>query len=251
MWTAWNEQLIISHFGLQGLARSDLLSAHAKFCRLLPLSCHAPLRKFKLISDVSAVAAPGSVWVLQFLDPSEGPAAETPQAKHGLTEEEARKALTENGHLPKAKLCVSLVSLYLHIVYNMSIYDIQNNIFFGCFMLSLFFFVVNMSQAEPKWANTIYICIWWVIFPSLFSFETEMKISLLPRYTSTWWKAGSTNRSLLSVVQCSFGDSYMWNGRYCTSFLTNSLGFYDSFGLPGFVALRSEFDVEQMGPVSD
>lgn len=56
-----------------------------------------PEGKFKLISDVSAVAAPGSVWVLQFLDPSEGPAAETPQAKHGLTEDEARKALTENG----------------------------------------------------------------------------------------------------------------------------------------------------------
>jgi len=54
------------------------------------------------------VAAPGSVWVLQFLDPSEGPAAETPQAKHGLTEDEARKALTENGDLPKAKLFVSL-----------------------------------------------------------------------------------------------------------------------------------------------
>ena len=94
-----------------------MLSAHANFCRLLPLSCHAQLRKFKLISDVSAVAAPGSVWVLQFLDPPEGPSAETPQAKHGLTEEEARKALTENGDLPKAKLCVSLVSLYLHIVY--------------------------------------------------------------------------------------------------------------------------------------
>ena len=54
------------------------------------------------------MAAPGSVWILQFLDPSEGPAAETPQAKHGLTEAEARKALTENGDLPKAKLFVSL-----------------------------------------------------------------------------------------------------------------------------------------------
>ena len=61
-----------------------------------------------MINDVSAVAAPGSVWVLQFLDPSEGPAADTLQAKHGLTEGEARKALTENGGQSKAKLFVSL-----------------------------------------------------------------------------------------------------------------------------------------------
>lgn len=54
-------------------------------------------RKFKLIRDVSAVAAPGSVWVLQFLDPSEGPAADTPQAKFGLTTQEAAEALKENG----------------------------------------------------------------------------------------------------------------------------------------------------------
>jgi len=56
-----------------------------------------PEGKFKLIRDVSAVAAPGSVWVLQFLDPSEGPAADTPQAKFGLTTQEAAEALKENG----------------------------------------------------------------------------------------------------------------------------------------------------------
>lgn len=73
-----------------------------------PVGCHGPVpprgvcqsffpRKFKLIRDVSAVAAPGSVWVLQFLDPSEGPAADTPQAKFGLTTQEAAEALKENG----------------------------------------------------------------------------------------------------------------------------------------------------------
>ena len=54
-------------------------------------------RKFKLIRDVSAVAASGSVWVLQFLDPSEGPAADSAQAKFGLTTQEAAEALKENG----------------------------------------------------------------------------------------------------------------------------------------------------------
>ena len=56
-----------------------------------------PTGKLKLIREVSACAAPGSLWLLQFLDPSEGPNAAGEQAKYGLTREEAQRHLQEYG----------------------------------------------------------------------------------------------------------------------------------------------------------
>uniref|UniRef100_A0A7S4QLU3 Uncharacterized protein n=1 Tax=Alexandrium monilatum TaxID=311494 RepID=A0A7S4QLU3_9DINO len=50
--------------------------------------------KLKLIRDVSAVAAPGSVLILQYLDSSE---SETGAQDHALSAEEATRALTEHG----------------------------------------------------------------------------------------------------------------------------------------------------------
>jgi len=58
-----------------------------------------PEGKLKLIRDVSAVAAPGSVFILQFLDGSESEAAKANPAilANALSVEEAKQALTENG----------------------------------------------------------------------------------------------------------------------------------------------------------
>ncbi|CAK9069006.1 unnamed protein product [Durusdinium trenchii] len=56
-----------------------------------------PAGKLKLIRDISACAAPGSVWVLQFMDPSDSPWANSEQAKFALTREEAEEALTQGG----------------------------------------------------------------------------------------------------------------------------------------------------------
>lgn len=55
--------------------------------------------KLKLIKDVSAVAAPGSVFLLQFVDATGSKAAqENPSAlEHALSVEDATRALTEHG----------------------------------------------------------------------------------------------------------------------------------------------------------
>ena len=55
--------------------------------------------KVKLISDVSAVAAPGSVLVLQFMDASQSAAAKANPAAldNALSQEEATRELTRHG----------------------------------------------------------------------------------------------------------------------------------------------------------
>lgn len=55
--------------------------------------------KLKLIADVSAVAAPGSVFILQFMDASESESAKTQPGslENALSVEEATGALTEHG----------------------------------------------------------------------------------------------------------------------------------------------------------
>lgn len=132
------------------------------------------------------------------------------------------------------------VFLYLQIV-------IVCSIFLSSLLLHVVCFLFG-SQNEPrrvkmsKQMQTVYI--WWVIFASWFSSETEMKTSLLPGYTSTWRKAGSKNRSSVAAVQQSFGDPYKWNGRCCSSyhsFSANVLGVKWRFRLRVFFfVLRSE-----------
>jgi len=55
--------------------------------------------KLKLLRDVSAVAAPGSVFILQFLDGSESEAAKANPAllEHALSAAEASSTLSESG----------------------------------------------------------------------------------------------------------------------------------------------------------
>jgi len=53
--------------------------------------------KVKLIRDVSAAAAPGSVFILNFMDASDSETATDAQRAQALSQEEAKQALTEHG----------------------------------------------------------------------------------------------------------------------------------------------------------